>query len=75
MHSWKGYEWESPERIQAKTILAKEKGLGGIFFWELGQDKFTDEHPKGVLFDTASTAELSSSSYIEKAEDEPMIEL
>jgi len=77
MHSWNGYEWESPARIQNKTILAKEKGLGGIFFWELGQDKFIDEHPNGILFEAASLAEssLSSSSYREKAADEPIIEL
>jgi GH18 family chitinase len=71
MHSWKGYEWDSPSRIQAKIDLAKENDLGGIFFWEIGQDKFTDEHPNGILFDTAATA--VSSSYIEKSNDDKIM--
>ena len=71
MYSWKGYEWDSPSRIQAKIDLAKENNLGGIFFWEIGQDKFTDEHPNGVLFDTAATA--VSSSHAEKAYDDKIM--
>ena len=83
LHSWKGYEWESPARIQAKIDLAKEMQLGGIFFWELGQDKCTNEHPSGILFDTAVAAasvgglssSSSSSSSREKSKSEGTTEL
>lgn len=56
LHSWNGYEWESPKRIRAKIDLAKDLNLGGVFFWELGQDKTTKEHPRGILLEAASVA-------------------
>jgi GH18 family chitinase len=34
-----GYLVDSPAAIQAKVRFAQQKGLGGVFFWELGQDK------------------------------------
>ena len=68
MHSWKGYEWESPIKIRAKVDLAKGKDLGGIFFWEIGQDKFTGRHPSGVLFDTALAAVATTGSGTELSE-------
>jgi GH18 family chitinase len=55
MHSWNGYEWDSPARIHDKIDLAKKMGLGGIFFWEAGQDKFTDDHPRGILLESAAS--------------------
>lgn len=30
---------ESPAAVQAKVRYAQKHGLGGVFFWELGQDK------------------------------------
>jgi GH18 family chitinase len=56
LHSWNGYEWESGNRIQDKVDLAKNRGLGGIFFWEIGQDKITPSHPRGVLLEAAAIA-------------------
>lgn len=56
LNSWKGFEWESPPRIQAKIDMAKKFNLGGVFFWELGQDKITNEHPNGFLLEAASAA-------------------
>ncbi len=56
LHSWDGYEWESPTRIRAKIDLAKEFKLGGVFFWELGQDKITEEHTRGIILEGAITA-------------------
>ena len=56
LHSWSGYEWESPKRIRAKVDLAKDLNLGGVFFWEIGQDKGIDEHPRGILLETAMAA-------------------
>lgn len=62
MHSWKAYEWESSARIQEKVNLARDMGIGGVFFWEVGQDKFTRDHPRGVLLETASEAAFTEPS-------------
>jgi GH18 family chitinase len=56
LYAWNGFEWESGERIRDKVSLAKEKGLGGIFFWELGQDKLSNQFPRGLLLETAAVA-------------------
>lgn len=36
---WKGYPFDSPKDVDAKVEYAMQNGLGGVFFWELGQDK------------------------------------
>ncbi len=77
LNSWEGYEWESLNRIKEKVKLAQEKGLGGVFFWEVGQDKPTADHPGGLLLETAAMAahdylmemELSSSNLDEHADE------
>mmetsp|Transcript_20827 Transcript_20827/g.31259 ORF Transcript_20827/g.31259 Transcript_20827/m.31259 type:complete len:160 (+) Transcript_20827:442-921(+) len=51
-----GYLFDSPQMIQAKVGLVREKGLRGVFFWELGQDYRNDEiSPGGLLLQSAST--------------------
>lgn len=51
---WGGYPFDSPHMIKAKVVLAREMGLSGLFFWELGQDK---QHPSlgpgGLLLEAA----------------------
>lgn len=56
LSTWDGYEWESPNRIREKVQWAQERGLGGIFFWEVGQDVATADHPHGMLLETAVMA-------------------
>lgn len=63
LHSWEGYEWESPTRVCEKIELAKELKLGGVFFWELGQDKTTEEHPRGILLEGA----IAANEHVEEA--------
>lgn len=76
LDSWQGYEWESPTKIRAKIDLAKELNLGGVFFWELGQDKTTDEHPMGILLESATTANHDeSSSFPETSKNQERTEL
>jgi GH18 family chitinase len=58
-HAWDGYEWDSPARVQEKVRLAKQYGLGGVFFWEIGQDKVTKDYPEGILLHAAATAAFS----------------
>jgi GH18 family chitinase len=36
--SYKGYILDSPGRVKRKVTFAKEKKLGGVFVWHLGQD-------------------------------------
>jgi GH18 family chitinase len=51
---FRGYRGESPGRVRRKAELARSLGLGGVFFWELGQDAPTKEAPGGVLLQAAS---------------------
>jgi hypothetical protein len=39
IQSWGGYRFDSPENVREKVNYAIQLGLGGIFLWELGQDK------------------------------------
>lgn len=53
--SWKGYLFDSPSLVAKKAAIAKEEGLMGVFFWELGQDKQHPEwSPGGMLLETAA---------------------
>ena len=38
LNEYRGYLLESRELIQKKVAMAMEKGLGGVFVWEIGQD-------------------------------------
>jgi GH18 family chitinase len=71
--NWKGYEWDSPTAIRDKIIFAKERNLGGVFFWEIGQDKRTDINPMGMLLEsTASAAGPTSPSLNSKDRKEEL---
>lgn len=52
--SWHEFKYDSPEVIRKKVQLAKEKNLGGVFMWELGQDKQQRNFPGGVLLESMS---------------------
>jgi chitinase len=55
-NSWDGYFYDSPSAVRNKVEFAFEKGIAGVFFWELGQDK---QHPTlgpgGILLGTAAS--------------------
>lgn len=55
-----GYFFDSPEDVTAKVKYAKKAGLGGIFLWELGQDKQTDQYEGGILLQTAAHASVAA---------------
>lgn len=62
---WNGYAYDSPNEVRRKVEYAVEKGLAGVFFWELGQDKqHTTFGPGGILLGAASTrmVELTAES-------------
>ena len=50
------YHLESPASVAKKVKFAYEAGLGGVFFWELGQDKQSPAAPGGILLQAAAAA-------------------
>eukprot|EP01061_Rhynchopus_euleeides_P015421 TRINITY_DN26332_c0_g1_i1.p1 TRINITY_DN26332_c0_g1~~TRINITY_DN26332_c0_g1_i1.p1 ORF type:complete len:386 (+),score=107.45 TRINITY_DN26332_c0_g1_i1:34-1158(+) len=61
----KGFYFNGRNQVQKKARWALEKGLGGVFIWELGQDSLEPE--KGIL--TALHSELAGGAG-EAVEDE-----
>ena len=51
---WKGFLFDSPQRIKQKLAYVKKHGMGGVFLWELGHDKQYDSAPGGVLLEAAA---------------------
>lgn len=57
LHDWMGYKGDSPETVAQKVAYAKEMKLGGVFFWELGQDKQVEGVASGgYLLEAAAMA-------------------
>jgi chitinase len=51
-----GFVFDSPATVRLKAQYAKDMGLKGIFFWELGQDKQHHElAPSGFLLQAAAS--------------------
>ena len=54
-NNYNGIEWDSRERIRKKVDYAISKNLGGVYFWELGQDyQDLKRAPGGILLEAAS---------------------
>ena len=57
LQEWNGYRFDSPENVKKKVEFAKQQGMAGVFFWELGQDK---QHAElgagGILLEAAAEA-------------------
>ena len=72
-NEWGGYRFEAPGDVERKVRYAMEQQLGGIFFWELGQDKQVEgDAPGGYLLEAAA-APLSNHGHkfgTEKMNDE-----
>jgi chitinase len=58
--NYEGYMGDSPKSVREKVKLAKSLHLGGLFFWELGQDKHDSSvgAPGGVLLEAAATGKV-----------------
>ena len=69
MNTWEGYQFDSPQDVRAKVNYATQSGLGGVFLWELGQDKQIQRlRDGGILLDMA---QYSASFYSNKANQKP----
>lgn len=66
LREWKGYRGDSPESAAKKVEYARQQKLGGVFIWELGQDKQADGNG-GYLLDAIATAAMTTRS-IDKEE-------
>jgi GH18 family chitinase len=65
---WNGYSYDSPNEVRRKVEYAVEKGLAGVFFWELGQDKQDATFgPGGILLGAASSRMLELTAESAKA--------
>ena len=54
-HEIDEFIFDSPAAIASKVRFAIREGLGGVFFWELGQDKAdADVAPSGILLTAAA---------------------
>lgn len=51
---WEGYLFDSPQDVARKVQFARQEGLLGVFFWEIGQDSALI--PGGVLLNAAAEA-------------------
>lgn len=61
LSSWKGYMGDSPAMVRKKVGIARKLKLGGVFIWELGQDKRDPMfHAGGYLLEAAADAVRSS---------------
>lgn len=60
MSSMNGYHFDSPDNVRSKVRYAKKVGLGGVFYWELGQDKQYSGHDGGILLQAAAFASTDS---------------
>ena len=48
---WNEFQYDSPRIVRRKVLLAKQKNLGGVFLWEVGQDKQSRLYPGGILLE------------------------
>jgi chitinase len=53
-NDWNGFKYDSPQAVRDKVDYAKRKGLAGVFFWELGQDKQHASAAGGLLLEAAA---------------------
>lgn len=58
--SYKGYLFDSPGRVKRKVKFAKKRRLGGVFLWELGQDKQVRGAPGGMLLEAIAVGQYTT---------------
>ena len=63
--SFQGFSYDSPSQVTDKVQYAVREGLGGIFFWELGQD-FVDEKNDGGILVTAAYEQATDPTMYEE---------
>ncbi len=54
--SWNGYRFDSPDDVRAKVEYVVRNGYGGIFIWELGQDRRVSGLAEGGMLLEAAAA-------------------
>jgi len=57
--AFQGYQWDCPKVVREKMSYVYERGLGGVFVWELGQDAVSVDAPGGVMVSAMAVAAKS----------------
>ena len=74
LNFWKGYWFDSASDVKEKCEYAKRKKYGGVFLWEIGQDKqISGLADGGILIEYASEVAHSISSHLAKNEGDDTI--
>jgi GH18 family chitinase len=61
------FQIDSTAAMAAKVQYAQSKRLGGVFLWELGQDKQHETAPSGILLTaTASSVQIQRDEFIDE---------
>jgi Glycosyl hydrolases family 18 len=61
------FQIDSTVAMAAKVQYAQSKGLGGVFLWELGQDKQHETAPTGILLTaTVSSVQIHGDEFIDE---------
>lgn len=69
LNFWKGYRFDSAYDARVKSEYAKQKNYGGVFLWEIGQDKqLPGVADGGILVESLSS--VAQSRDLEKHERE-----
>mmetsp|Transcript_23826 Transcript_23826/g.37367 ORF Transcript_23826/g.37367 Transcript_23826/m.37367 type:complete len:323 (-) Transcript_23826:164-1132(-) len=60
LNFWKGYRFDSAYDVKVKSEYAKQKNYGGVFLWEIGQDKpLSGVANGGILVESLSSVARS----------------
>jgi len=74
LNFWKGYWFDSASDVKEKCEYAKRKKYGGVFLWEIGQDKqISGLADGGILIESASEVAHSISSHLAQNEGDDTI--
>eukprot|EP00986_Skeletonema_menzelii_P010048 scaffold4739_cov126-Skeletonema_menzelii.AAC.3 len=71
LNFWKGYRFDSTSDVKKKCKYAKRK-YGGVFLWEIGQDKRISDGDGGILI--ASASSIAHSRHMVQDENDTMEE-
>jgi chitinase len=61
--------FDSPAAVASKVRHAMKEGLGGVFFWELGQDKQLKIAPSGILL-TSASKQVAGTTFLASKQDD-----
>ena len=58
LQSWKGILFDSPNKVREKVRYVLKQKMGGVFLWELGQDKQQEDWASGGILLHSAAREM-----------------